>query len=381
MSTDNRSTASTDASAADAERPKSRWTAAVMNIMLYVASVGGAIAISAILVDVTGGSWQVVFGALIRGAFLAPGRWGITIAIAAPMLLVALGTIIAVKTGLFNIGQEGQVLMGAMGMAIIGTKLAGSGIVLLVGGLIFGAMVGGAYAAIAAVMRYRRGVPEVISTLLLTFVAFQITGFAVTNFWLLRDRDPNRPSQAQTSAPLGPDTHLPVFRMFGNDIPMGFIIALIFAVIVAWIFASTIWGFRFRLLGFNSRVAQKFGVAAFRTGTLALAASGALAGLGGAIMLAGGSSAYRFTTGFSTNIGWQGLLVALIARSHPLTAIPVALVFAALRTGAGFLAATGVERKIVDVTQALLVFALLLPPAITFLRERRRALAIDVGKV
>lgn len=354
---------------------KSRGAALLESSVLYVLCVGGALGVSAVLVAITGGSWPRVFGALLDGAFLAPGRWGTTLTVMAPMLLVALGTVVAVKAGLFNIGQEGQLLMGAFGMAIIGTKLGGPGVVLLIGGLIFGALAGGGYAAIAGVMRFRRGVSEVISTLLLVFVAFQITGFAVTTNWVLRDMDPNRPSKAQTSAPLGPDIRLPVVRIFGNEFPIGIVIALVLAGIVAYVLARTVWGFRFRLLGYNPRVAQKIGVAASRTGIIALALSGALAGLAGAIMLAGGSSAYRFTPGFSTNIGWQGLLVALVARSRPVAAIPMALLFAALRTGAGFLAATGVERKIVDVVQALLVLALLLPPAIVFIRDRRRARA------
>jgi ABC-type uncharacterized transport system permease subunit len=81
------------------------------------------------------------------------------------------------------------------------------------------------------------------------------------------------------------------------------------------------------------------------------------------------------TTAFSGNYGWQGLLVALLARDRPLVAIPMSVVFAALRTGSGFLAATGVERRIADVVQAMLVLALLVPPAVAAIRDRRRALA------
>jgi simple sugar transport system permease protein len=91
------------------------------------------------------------------------------------------------------------------------------------------------------------------------------------------------------------------------------------------------------------------------------------------MMLAGGSANHRYTPGFANNVGWEGLLVALVARNRPIAAIPVALVFGALRTGAGFLAATGVEREIVDVVRALLVLALLLPPTLAALRKRRRA--------
>jgi simple sugar transport system permease protein len=99
-----------------------------------------------------------------------------------------------------------------------------------------------------------------------------------------------------------------------------------------------------------------------------------MAGLAGAAMLAGGAANYRYTPGFANNVGWEGLLVALVARNRPLVCIPVALLFASLRTGAGFLAATGVERSIVDVVRALLVLALLVPPAVAAIRRRRAAI-------
>ena len=99
-------------------------------------------------------------------------------------------------------------------------------------------------------------------------------------------------------------------------------------------------------------------------------------------MLAGGDFGnYQLVPGFSVNIGWTGLLVALVARERAIPAIGVAFVFASLRTGSGFLAATGVERRITDVVQALLVLALLIPPAVIYLRSRRRALAASKDRV
>jgi simple sugar transport system permease protein len=331
--------------------------------------------LSGALVAITGNSWLTVFDALIEGAFLAPGRWGDTLVVAAPMLLVALGMVIAVKAGYFNIGQEGQLLMGALAMAWVGTKLPGPGPVLLLFGLALAFAVGGAYAGIAAEMRNRRGVPEVISTLLLVFIALQIAGFAVVTDWLLRDLDNTRPSRAVSTAALPEAIRLPVIRIFGNEFNIGILIALATAALVAIVLARTVWGFRLRLLGHSPNVAQATGIAAVRTGFMAMFLSGGLAGLAGAVMLAGGSSGFRVITGFSQDYGWQGLLVALLARIRPLLAIPMAIVFAALRTGSGFLAATGVDRQIVDVVQALLVLALLIPPAIEFILVRRRAVA------
>lgn len=350
-------------------------------VLLYVLSLCGALVLSAGLVAATDQSWTGMVAALLDGAFLAPGRWGNTVAVAAPILLVALGMVIGVKAGFFNIGQEGQLLIGAAAMALVGTKLSGPGPVLLVGGLVLAAAAGGAYAGLAALMRFRRGVPEVISTLLLVFVAFQVVGFAITTDWFLRDLDPDRPSQAVTSAALPASVRLPVITVFGNEFHVGFLVALAGAGAVAFLLARTVSGFKLRLLGAGPNVAQQAGVAVARAGSAALFVSGALAGFAGAVMLAGGASSARLTVGFSNEIGWQGLLVALVARNRPVLCIPVAIVFAALRTGAGFLAATGVDRKVVDVVQALLVLALLIPPAVQFVRERRRAVgSAEVGE-
>jgi len=291
--------------------------------VLYVLSLGGALLLSGVLVAVTGNSWSKVFGALMDGAFLQDGRWGQTLEVAAPMLLVALGMVIGVKAGFFNIGQEGQLLMGAMAMAWVGTRLPGPGPLLLILGLGLGMAAGGGWAGLAGVMRVRRGVPEVISTLLLVFVAAQVSGFAIGTDWLLGDLEQSGPTRAVSSAPLPEGARLPVMRIFGNEFNLGIVLALVLAALISFVLVRTIWGFRLRMLGHNPNVAQKVGVSSTRTGMMALFLSGGFAGLAGAVMLAGGFSGFRVTSGFAQNYGWQGLLVALLARSRPMAAIPI----------------------------------------------------------
>ena len=344
-------------------------------VILYGLSIGLALGISAALVAFTGGSWREVFSAIVEGSLTRPGRWGKTLAQSAPLLLVAVGTIVTTRSGLVNIGQEGQLLMGATAAAFVATRLGGPGPVLLVGALVAGAAAGGLWAALAALMRYWRKVPEVISTLLMVFIAFSLTGYLLSSKSLLLDRDPARANRSVTSGQVPSDVRLPTIRLFGNEFHSGVLIALATALLLAYLLGRTVWGFRVRMLGHNPRAAQRAGVDEARSGTLAMATSGALSGLAGAVMLTGGVANYRLTPGFSNNVGWEGLLVALLARASALLAIPMALLFGGLRTGSGFLASTGVERKIVDVVQALLVLALLVPPAVLYVRQRRRALA------
>ena len=354
----------------------------VIAVGLYALCVGVALVASAILVAVTGGPWSSVLSALVDGSVRNPGRWGATLAEAAPILIVALGAIVSTRAGLVNIGQEGQLAIGAACAAFVATRASGVGA--LLGALAVAVAGGAAWAGIAAALRFWRKVPEVITTLLLVFVAAQLTGYLLTRQFLLLDRDPNRPNRTQTSGQLDSATHLPTIRLFGNQFPITVVFALVLAIAAAVLINRSTWGFKLRLVGINPRTAQRAGVSAVVVGCLALAIGGGLAGLAGGLMLTGGVANYRFTPGFANNVGWEGLLVALVARNRPLVAIPVALVFGALRTGAGFLASTGVEREIVDVVRGLLVLALLVPPTLLAVRAQRRAAAaggepVDLG--
>ena len=355
---------------------RGRAVSALETVALYAVCITAALLLSALLVEATGGDAGAVFSALREGAFGGPGRIGATIGVAVPLLVVALGTIIATRAGLVNIGQEGQLFIGAAFAAYVGTKLGASG-PLVVAALLLASAVGGAlWAGIASVLKYRRNVPEVLTTLLLVTVATQLVGFGLKNQWLLLAPAEGRANRQQLSKQLPDDTRIPRVTWFGNEFPTSVVFALALATVVAFALARTVWGFRLRMLGHNERTAQRAGVAARRHGGRALLLSGAFAGLAGGLMLAGGDFGnYTLVPGFPAEIGWTGLLVALVARQRVAAAVIVAVVFAGLRTGSGFLAATGVERRITDVVQGLLVLALLIPPALLFLRQRRRALA------
>ena len=342
---------------------------------LYTMCIAAALGLSALLVELTGGSSAEVFRALIDGSIGGPGRLGRTIGVAVPLLLVAIGTIVSNRAGLVNIGQEGQLYIGAAIGAYVGTKLDVSGpwVVLL---LLAASVVGGAlWAGIAGALRYVRNVPEVLTTLLLVTVAAQLVGYGLKNQWLLLAPAEGRSNRQQISPQLDRSTRIPRIELFGNEFPISAFFAIGLAIIIAVAMARTVWGLRLRMLGHNPRTAQRAGVAASRYGGGALLISGGFAGLAGGMMLAGGDFGnYTLVPGFAANIGWTGLLVALVARQRASVAIIVAFVFGALQTGSGFLAATGVERRITDVVQGLLVLALLIPPALLFLRQRRRAM-------
>jgi ABC-type uncharacterized transport system permease subunit len=342
---------------------------------LYIVCILAALVLSALLVEATGGSSLDVFSALLDGSLRGPGRVGATIGVAAPLLLVAIGTVVSNRAGLVNIGQEGQLYIGAAFAAYAGTKLGMSGPLVIGLVLVAGVLGGAVWAAIAGALRYTRNVPEVLTTLLLVTIAAQLVGYGLKNQWLLLAPSEGRSNRQQISEQLADDTRIPRVTWFGNEFPISVFLAVALAVLVAFTLTRTVWGMRLRMLGHNPRTAQRAGVSAARYGGAALAVSGGFAGLAGAVMLAGGDFGnYTLVPGFAASIGWTGLLVALVSRQRASVAIAVAFVFACLRTGSGFVASTGVERRITDVVQGLLVLALLVPPALMFLQQRRRAL-------
>ncbi len=351
---------------------RDRW----LVLWLYALSIFGALVLSAFLIWATDGSWQSVFSSMLDGSLTKPGRWGATIGEATPLLLVALGTVVSVRAGLINIGQEGQLLIGAAVTTFISVRLDDPGPLVLTLALLGGLLAGAFWSWLAAGLKYWRRVPEVLTTLLLVTVAAQLVGYSLKTTALLLDRSPDHPNRNQVSQELASNIRLPRWTIWGNEMPMSALVALVLATLLALWLARTASGFRLRMLGLNPKVAHRVGVSSVKYGMAAMAVSGGFAGLAGAMMITGGDFGnYTFTAGFSSAIGWEGLLVALVARNHPLIAIPMAFVFASLRTGAGFLAATGVEREIANVVQALIVLALLLPPAVLYARERRRMLA------
>lgn len=347
--------------------------------VLYIASIAGALVVSAILVASTGGSAFAVFEALLDGSIRSPGAWGLTLTSMAPLLLVATGAVAATRAGIVNIGQEGQLLVGACFGAFLAVRLPGPGPVVLVCTLLFAALGGGLWAGIAAALKAWRNVPEVLTTLLLTFIAFPLLTFGLRRRWLIGDRDTERIRHINSGEQIPFDTRLPDLRLFGNRIDSAVLFAVSVAALVAIVLGRTRLGARIDVLGLNPRAAQRFGVPQRPLAAGVLVASGCFAGVAGAVLLTGGASGDRLSFGYSGNFGWDGLLVALLARNRVMLAIPMAFVFAALRTGSSFLATTGVDRKMTDVVQALLVLALLLPPAVEHVRASRAGLRVSPG--
>lgn len=347
------------------------WQSHLLTAVLVVVAIAAALLVAALLLVATGGPPGGAFEAMVSGSIGSTSSLVTTLNHTAPILIVAVGACIAGRAALVNIGQEGQLTIGALLGTAVALRISGPSIVTIPIVLMAAAVGGGLWAGIAAVIRYARGVNEVVSTLLLNFVAFEVVSYAVNQPWLLQEsRERSGQILSPQSNPIPQSMHLPtVMSGDGYILHLGIVIAFVAVGVVAVLIAKTGWGFNLRALGFNARAARRAGVSPARLGGTALVLSGAFAGLAGGVMLTG--SVFRIQDGFSNNYGWEGLLVALVAGYSPLLAIPVAFLFGALRAGGGVLASAGVSPAIVGVIQALIVLAVVLPSV--YVRGRYRA--------
>lgn len=346
------------------------WLTAGVTALLVAAALG----VSAVLLMLTGSSPGASLEAIWTGSLANSSGWTSTLLNSAPLLLVAVGTCICAAAGTFNIGQEGQVLIGGLAGAWVGLRLALPGPTMVAVVLAAAAVGGGLWAGLSALMYRYRGVNVVVSTLLMTFLALQLVTFAVGTPWFLQESAQGSSGIADVQS-----NQLPANALLGGygeypslQLNLGLFLALAVAVGVAVILGRSRWGFRVRMLGLNPRTAQHTGVRVAALGGFTLALSGAFAGMAGALLLTSPVSTNRLQPGLADNVGWDGLLVALVARNNPLVAIPVAFVFAVLRSGGDFLSATGVPYYLVDIVKALLVIAFVVPPLVVAALRRRR---------
>jgi simple sugar transport system permease protein len=345
----------------------------VVSAVLVMVSLGAALVAASVVLEATGVRSGTVFSAMVRGSVGSVAALVATLNHTTILLIVAVGAAIAGRAGLINIGLEGQLAFGAMLGAAVGLATPAPGW-LLIPLIVLTSTAGGAlWSSVAAFLKYRRGISEVITTLLLNFLAFQVLSFAVNRSWLLQESP-----GATANVALSPQSdRLPIEARMpsvasgeGFRLHAGIAIAIIVALVAAFFIARTIWGFRLRMVGLNPRASKRFGVSVVLIGGGALVVSGALAGLAGGVLLSG--QVMRIQTGFANNYGWQGLLVALVAGFRPLYAIPVAFLYGALRAGGGVLAAKGVDQALVLIVQALVLLAVTLPALYMVYRDRRR---------
>jgi simple sugar transport system permease protein len=288
------------------------------------------------------------YGAMLAGAFGDPARVGPalqsgnprdlaaairpiteTLVAATPLIFAGLAVAISFRAGMFNIGGDGQLMIGAMGATITVLALAGQmpAFAILLIGLAAGTLSGGLWGFIPGFLKARTGAHEVITTIMLNYIAAQVVFFALRSTFL---RAPG--STSPVSKNLTPIADVPLLIPLPSiRLDFGFIVALLMAVVVSWLLFRTTLGFELRAAGFNLTAARYAGMSAGGSMILAMTLSGALAGLGGSFMVLG--TVGQLSLDLSGGIGFTAIALALLASLRPSGVVLAGLLFGALTNG------------------------------------------------
>ncbi|MFC7481294.1 ABC transporter permease [Luedemannella flava] len=278
-----------------------------------------------------------------------------TLTYTAPLVFTGLAVALAFRGGLFNIGAQGQAIIGAAVAGLVGFGLHLPPVVHLVFTLVAGAIGGAAYGFVPGFLKARTGAHEVITTIMLNYIALYFLSWLIVQDGV---QDPNRTDAI--SKPVDENALLP--KLAGGDlrVHLGILLGVAAVVGVGWLLNRSTFGFELRAVGLNPDAARTAGmsVAATYTGTMVIA--GALAGLGGTTVLLGTAGA--LTGSVVGNIGFDGITVALLGRGKPWGVLLAALLFGALRAGGNRMQSfSGIPVDLVDVLTALIVLFIAAP--------------------
>jgi simple sugar transport system permease protein len=341
-----------------AKRPPSAIGRALSKVVLPLAAIGLALVVGAVIMILTSplvrGEFNlalpfVAYGALVAGSVGSIDAIIGTLAAATPLILAGLAVGIGFKAGLFNIGAQGQFLMGGLAAAAAGVATAGlppiAAIPISLGAGILG---GAAYGFIPGFLKAYTGAHEVVTTIMLNYVAIQILAWAASGPLRAENAGFARTETITTAA-------LPV--LIGRDGHIGILIAFVAVPIAFWLLYRATLGFEIRTVGANPDAARYAGMSPRRLIVLTMVISGLLAGLAGAIEILG--ELHYIPAAYATAVGFDAIAVALLGRSHPVGILFAGLLFGAMRAGSGLMQIqAGIPVQMIGVLQAVILFFL-----------------------
>lgn len=345
------------------KRKKRSIKRSLLIILIKLSPVIGAligILVGGLFVILWGENPWVYMVELFKGAFGSMTKIGATLNRTTPLMLAGLGTAIAWKAGAINVGQEGQLFMGGLGAALVAFLVRGLapaiGVTLtLIGGVLLGMLL----ASIATAIRLYNGTHELLTTLLLNFIGTLFVSFMTATVL----KDPITSGVPQT--PVFPESAwLPVWKNLGYT-NAGIVIAVVLTILGGFILWKTPLGFKLRMVGISAKATRAAGYKPTWLFILSMLISGGLCGLAGAIEVTA-SVYHRLSYAFGTNLGFDSLVVALMADLNPFGVLPSALFFGALRTGTNAMQrSVGIPSVILQIIQGVIMIMIVIGFAIS----------------
>ncbi|MFL5759514.1 MAG: ABC transporter permease [Thermomicrobiales bacterium] len=334
-------------------------------ILSSLAAVVVALLIGFLIILISGDDPVEAYRALFHGAVGDKRGIGETLVLSTPLLLAGLAFAIPFRAGMFNIGAEGQLVIGGLAAGLVGAVDLGLPIYLhLPLALLAAAVAGGLWGAIPGALKAWSGAHEVITTIMLNYIAFRVVAYTLNeaDSWL-----PVNP-MLQASDPVEKSAKLPII-LHGTRLHAGFLLALAAAAVLWYLLFRTIFGYRIRTVGSSRGAADYAGFSWKRTIIVAMFTGGLMAGLGGAAENLGlQGRVYNISPGY----GFTAIAVGLVGRNHPLGIVLAALLFGALRSGATEMQNTaGTSKELVQILQGLVILSVSGFSSIGYLMRRR----------
>ncbi|MCZ7554632.1 MAG: ABC transporter permease [Anaerolineales bacterium] len=332
------------------------------SLLIPILSVFTAVLVGSILILFDGRDPITAFEGLIQGAFVEPRGLLATFRNMTPLVLSGLAVAFAFKSGLFNIGVQGQLIMGSVVAAWIGFAVEGLPPLLHISLAILGAMlIGGLWAAIAGALKAFADAHEVITTIMLNYIAAQFAGWLIsTSSGGVRAGPLASPESVTDAIARTPrileSAKLPVIYSVPPNFTLhiGIFIAIIASVVIMFLLQRTTFGFQLRMTGFSPTAAQYAGVNVRQVTILTMFIAGALAGLAGGIQTLGVNHDYQGNQ--SLGLGFEGITVAFLAGNNPIAVNFSAFLFGAMDAGTTRMAlAADVAKELIQVIQALIL--------------------------
>jgi ABC-type uncharacterized transport system permease subunit len=354
--------ATTSPSLAAASPWRARFRTGFQGLLIPILSVFTAILLGSILILLDGRDPITAFEGLFEGAFLEPRGLLASFRNMTPLVLSGLAVAFAFKSGLFNIGVQGQLIVGSVVAAWVGFAVSGLPPVLHVTlALVASLVAGGLWAAIAGALKAYADAHEVITTIMLNYIAMQFAGWLIsTGSEGSRPGPLASPESVKDAIARTPEilksARLPVvYTVPPNfDLHAGIFIAIIAAVLIMFLLYRTTFGFQLRMNGYSPSAAQYAGVNVKRVTILTMFIAGCLAGMAGGIQTLGVNHGYEGNQ--SLGLGFDGITVAFLAGNHPIGVTVSAFLFGAMDAGTTRMALSAdVAKELIQVIQALIL--------------------------
>ena len=348
---------------------RSLVASAVPTLLSSAGAVAIALLVGAGVIILSGQDPILAYQAMIQGAFGGAREIAETLVAATPLIFGGLAFAIAYQAGLFNIGIEGQLVLGGLAAGLVAATPLGLPMAIHLPLALLAAIVaGGFWGGLPGFLKARTGAHEVISTIMLNYIAYRISAYVIASDGIFSMVNPS----LQATNPAVPEARLPRF-IEGTRLHFGLILALIAAVILWYVLYRTTFGYRVRMVGISRGAADYAGVSWGRTITIAMIISGLLGGLAGASEALGLQG--RFFN-IAPGYGFTAIAVGLVGRNHPAGVVLAGLLFGALNAGATRMqSAAGTSKDLVSVLLGLVILSVAAFSAIDYLQRRRQQAA------